>query len=243
MYNYNSQYCIKTGKPIADTITCLRCIRYKKGECSPPGHDILRQTENGYELYYPIQRVIKGVANSLAISTKKVIEALEKKYGIKIARTTLLKYQKMGLFKKAVKISRGKAKGVYSSWEDETPLKFYFINRLKNKGITLNEFKKYQDIVQIRKPQELKKYAGGPLILIAYADDVETRIDIKKFFTVLAHLAAVKLKVENPSQYNPKVVLDENDLDKSSIEVILVKEAPDKKVVFTKDGAKVVNIA
>ena len=148
----------------------------------------------------------------------------------------------MGLLNQGQKIGRGRAKGVFSWWEVGTPLKFYFINRLKNKGITLKEFKKYQDIAQIKKPQELKKYKFGPASILAYADDFETGVDIMKFFTVLANLAAVKLKVKNPSNYDPKIIINENDLDKSSIEVILVKEAPDKKVVFTKDGTKVESI-
>ena len=243
MINYNSPNCIKTGKPIADAITCLRCILYKKGLCSPLEHNIYRQTGNGYELYYPIQKIIREVANFLGITTKEVIEILEKKHGLKTARTTLLKYQKIGLLNQVEKIGRGKAKGVYSTWDDETPIKFYFINHLKNKGITLHEFKKYQDIAQIKKPQELKKYKFGPASILAYSDDFETRVDIMKFFTVLANLAAVKLKVENPSNYDPKVIIDENDLNNSRIEVTLKNEAPGKKVIFTKDGTKVESIA
>ena len=239
MKNYNCPNCIKTGKPIADAIICLRCDLHRKGQCSPIENDLYRQTGNGYELYYPIQKIIRKVASYLGISTKDVIEILEKRYKLKIGRTTILKYQKMGLLNQVEKIGRGKAKGVYSIWDDETPLKFYFINHLKNKGITLNEFKKYQDIVQIKKPQELKKYRFGPASVLAYADDFGTRIDIMKFFTVLANLAAVKLKVTNPSSYDPKIILDEKNLNNSRIEVTLINEVPDKKVIFTKDGAKV----
>lgn len=243
MINHNGHICIKTGKPLDDIRTCLTCIYYKKGKCSPPGHDILRQTENGYELYYPLLKVVRRVANFLGISTNDVIKILEKKYGIKIGRTTLLKYHKIGLLNQVQKIGRGRAKGVYSLWENETPLKFHLIDHLKRRGISLEEFRKFQDIAQLKKPQELKKYEAGPLSAIAYGDDEPTALDIIKFFMVIAILAAIKLKVEKPSKYDPKVIIDENDLDKSRIEIILVKEAPGKKVVFTKKGCRIVNVA
>ena len=76
MNNYNCPNCIKTGKPIADAIICLRCDQYRKGLCSPIENDLYRQTGNGYELYYPIQNIIRKVASYLGISTKDVIEIL-----------------------------------------------------------------------------------------------------------------------------------------------------------------------
>jgi len=241
MYNHNGANCTKLGKSI-NTITCLNCILYKRDKCTPPGHDILRQTEYGYEIYYPLYKTLRKVANLLGITTKDLISILEKKYEIKIGRTTLLKYHKIGLLNQVQKISRGRAMGVYSLWENDTPQKFRLIDNLKRKGVTLEQFKKYEDIAQLKNPQELRKYKFGPASAFAYGDDETTALDIIKFFMVIAGLAALKLKLEKPSKYEPKVII-EDDPAKSRIEIVLINEAPDKKVVFTSEGTRIENIA
>lgn len=242
MNNHNCPNCIQTGKPIADAVICLRCVLYKKGLCSPIENDLYRQIGNGYELYYPIGKIIRKVASYLGITTQEVIKVLRERYKIQTGRTTLLKYQKMGLLNQSEKIGRGKSKGVFSYWDDETPLMLYYINIFKHVGFKLSEVKKIHDILQIKNPQELKKYVGGPLSAIAYGGD-PTSIEIMKFFMITASFAAAKLRIEVPTNYDSKIIIDENNLDNSRIEITFINESPDKKVVFFKDGTRIENIA
>ena len=178
----------------------------------------------------------------MGITTKEVLKMLNEKYGLSINRTTLLKYHKMGIIDQEKKIGQGRARGVIVLWDDRTPLKCYFINLLKEKGITLRQFKKYSNLAQIKSPFELNRYTGGPLRVIA-AEDFKERVDIMKFYTVTGYLAATELNLESPSKYDTKVIVDKNNLKKSRIEVTLTQETPDKKVIFTEKGVEVVSIA
>jgi len=236
MYNHNKYKCVKKGNPL-DPATYLSCPSYST--CEELELNLFRQKENGeLELYYPLKKIVKGVANYLSISTKDLIERLKEKHGLSIGRTTILKYHKMGLLDLKEKIGMGRAKGVVSFWKNSTILKAFFINLLKDKGIKLAEFKKYQDIAQIKRPKELKKYAGGPFKVMA-EEDLKTRVDIMKFYTVVGYLAAVELKISKPSNYNAKIKIDEKNLNNSKIEVTLIKEAPHKKVIFSQSGTSV----
>jgi len=174
-------------------------------------------------------------------TTKEVLEILKKEYGLNINRTTILKYHKMGIINQEEKKGLGRAKGVIVIWNDKTALKCYFINLLKEKGITLDQFKKYSDLAQIKNPFELHRYEGGPFRALA-AEDFTERVDIMKFYTIMGYLAAVELNVQSPSKYDTKVLIDEENLEKSKIEVILTEDASDKKVVFTETGAIVENM-
>ena len=178
----------------------------------------------------------------MGATTKEVLKILKEKYGLSIDRTTILKYHKMGIIDQEKKIGQGRAKGVIVIWNDKTPLKCYFINLLKEKGITLNQFKKYNNLTRIKNPFELHRYTGGPLRVIA-SEDFNERVDIMKFYTVIGYLAAVQLNVESPSKYDAKVLMDKENPKKSKIEVILPENAPGKKVVFTEAGVVVENIA
>jgi hypothetical protein len=174
----------------------------------------------------------------MGTTTKEVLKILKEKYGLIINRTTLLKYHKMGIIDQEEKRGLGRAKGVIVIWNDKTALKCYLINLLKEKGITLNQFKKYNNLAQIKNPSELHKYIGGPLRAIA-AENFSERVDIMKFYTVIGYLAAVELNVGSPSKYNTEVLMDKENLKNSKIEVILPENAPGKKVVFTETGAVV----
>ncbi len=240
MINHNRYKCSKN--PTGNYNACLSCWEYKKGRCSPIELELFRQTDTGYEIYYPHQKLFREVAKFLGISTKEILERLSNNYGLNIERTTLLKYHKMGLLEQEQKIGRGKSKGVVSMWSKDTDRKFYFINKLKDKGIRLEEFKKYQDILDLKYPEILKKYRGFPLNVMVL-DDADDVADVVKFFTVAATLAAVTLKIDSPSNYGSEVIIDEDDISKSKIEITLVKEVRDKKVVFSKEGVKVIEAA
>ncbi len=178
----------------------------------------------------------------MGITTKEVLKILKEKYRLSINRTTLLKYHKMGIIDQEEKIGLGRAKGVIVTWNDKTALKCYFINLLKEKGITLDQFKKYSNLAQIKNPFELHRYEGGPFRAIA-AEDFTERVDIMKFYTIMGYLAAIELNVQSPSKYDTKVLMNEENLEKSKIEVILTEDVPDKKVVFTETGAIVENMS
>lgn len=237
MKKYNKYKCSKNPK--GNLNACLGCWEYKKGLCNPVELNILRQTDTGYELYYPLQKLLRKVVRVLCISTKEVLEELKRKYKIKIARPTLLKYHKMGLINQNEKIGRGKSKGVVTTWPKNTARKFNSIFNLKDKGIKLEEFKKYQDILAIKYPELLLKYRGFPLNVMILGKSSDAA-DIIKFFTVAATIAAVELDIGNPSNYGSKVIIDEVDAKKSKVEITFINEANAKRVVFSKEGAKVI---
>ena len=240
MYNYNKYKCIQKGNPL-EPVTCWSCPNYSR--CSELELNLFRQRDDGsIGLYYDVEKIIGKVAHYLGVSTKEVIFALKKKHSLDFGRTTILKYHKMGLIDLDKKIGKGRAKGVESFWKNNTTLKISFINLLKTKGIKLAEFRKYQDLVNIKQPKKLSRYISG-IGGVMFEEDLLLRIDMMKFFTVAAYLAAVELKIGKPSNYDPRVIYNEDNPDDSTVEVILEKEAPGKKVVFTKNGAKILDVA
>ena len=240
VYSYNKYKCTQKGNPL-EPVTCWSCPNYSR--CPELELNLFRQREDGsIGLHYDIEKIIWKVAKYLGISTKEVIEVLKKKHNLGIGRTTILKYHKMGLLDLEQKIGKGRAKGVESFWKNNTILKVLFINILKSKGIKLKEFKKYQDIVNIKEPTKLAKYASG-IGGVMFEEDLAIRIDMMKFHTVVGYLAAVELKIAKPSNYDPTVIYNKENPDDSTIEVSFTKETQKKRVVFTKNGAKVLDVA
>ena len=239
MYNENRLLCSKKDF-FFNPVTCCDCQDFLDGKCGPEILNWIINACDGYRVEYTILKKVREIVKYMGITSKNVLDILSQKYGLSLDRTTLIKYRKMGIIDQEKKIGQGRAKGVIVLWNDNTPIKCYFINLLKEKGITLNQLKKYSDLAQIKSPYELHNYTGGPLRAIT-AETFKERVDIMKFYTVMGYLAAAELKVESPSNYDTKILIDKDNLNQSKIEVILVKEAPDKIVVFSKSGTNVVN--
>jgi len=240
MYNNNKYKCVIKGNPL-EAITCLSCSHYTR--CPELALNLFRQRGDGnIGLHYDVEKIIRKVAHFLGVSTKEVILVLKKKHGLSIGRTTILKYHKMGLLDLDQKIGKGRAKGVESFWKNNTTQKILIINLLKSKGIKLKEFKKYQDIVNIKEPNKLAAYAPG-VGGVMFEEDLAIRIDMMKFYTVVGYLAALELKIPKPSNYDPTVNYNKDNPGESTIEVIFTKETPKKRIVFTKNGAKVLDVA
>lgn len=229
--------------------SCILCNNYRKGICASPEIEIFRQTNNNsYELYYPYKRIIKKVAKALMLSTVEVLEILQKEYSIKIPRTTIFDFQRYGLLKKENKIGLGDKKGVKTYWDVRVPLKLFYINRIKEYGLTIKEIIKFHDqLYNLR--DDLKYYE-------MYVDDHQSDviwpvyekanpIETSKFNTFLLFIAAYEAGLKN---YNldlrggiPEIEIFENEPEKNNVLVAFLEKDfhKDTIVLFKKGEVKV----
>jgi len=259
----NGYYCIKNK----GSTFCIFCPDYKRGNCPGPTEiNLLRQGSQGnYELYYPLQKLINYIAKTFMINTKEVLEILFKKYDLKIDRTVLFKYYKDGLIDRKQKIGKGRGKGVKTYWSDKTPLKIFAIKRIMKEGITINELKKYHSILyEFKNPEILKGYRPKLINL----DDKSLKLKEKEHYLALSDLEVAKFHVAtyyfavceadakyafkkpiNPSMrigYIVAIGYDKDDPNRSSVVAYIYNKDYkewDKKVLFRKEGVKVINLS
>ena len=241
-------------------------LSIKKGRCSGSlESNLCRQYSSGYELYYPVQKFINKLANTLMISTQDVLKVLLEEYGTKIDRTVLFKYNSKGLIKKEQKIARGRGKGVKTYWDDNTPLKIFAIKKIISQGLTLDEVIKYHDILYKFENVQLLEYYRPKAAII---NDKIFKIDSKESILSLPSLEVAKFHIAtyyfavceadlkhafekpiNPSLYLGYIVdigYDRDDPGRSFVEAYIYNKDRtnwEKKVVFRKEGPKVINFS
>jgi hypothetical protein len=181
------------------------------------------------------------------LSTVQVVETLQKEYGIKISRTIIFDYQRFGLLEKVSKIGQGNKKGVKTFWDDRVPLKLFYINRIKEYGLTMKEIIEFHDQLYNLK-NDLKYYE-------MFVDDrdsnytwpvyPENSIKASKFNLFLLFITAYEAGLKN---YNmdlrggiPEIEIYENEPEKNSVLVSFIEEDFSKQtiVLFKKDGVSV----
>lgn len=232
-----------------DLSSCVLCSFYRRGICAAPEVNILRQTgSGGYELYYPLKKLLESVVKSYMLSTIEVIKELARKYRLDIARTSIFDYEKLGILEKVKKVGHGDRKGVKTYWKAKTPLKIYYMAKLKEMGLTLKEMARFHDMLYNLK-DELKYFS-------MYVDDkdagviwpVYNEVDpvkLSKFNTFLLFMGAFEASIENYNfQYRggiPKIEISEEDPRNNSVSLSYLEENFDRHyiVLFTKEGVKV----
>ena len=151
--------CLNKREKLSDKNSCCNCLLYKNNECDGALEiNLFRQDNNGgYELYQPLQELINKIARYLPmISTNKVLEVLTEKYDLKIDRTLLFKYHQKGLLEKKQKICKGRAGGVKTYWNNNTPEIYKIIKYLMEKfEYKLEKIKTYFEFIDMKRPDEL----------------------------------------------------------------------------------------
>lgn len=143
--------CIERQKPTQKN-SCINCFLYRKNKC--PGDlevDLLRQTEKGYELYYPLQQLLKDLGLFM-LSTEELLKKLEDENNLKIDRTLLFKYANYGFIEKVKKTSAGKSQGVKTYWKDNSADKINCIRFFKDAyGLKFKDLVEYMSIITGKK--------------------------------------------------------------------------------------------
>ena len=227
--------------------TCITCKYYRRGQCTSPDMEILRQdNKGGYELTYPLMVLIERVRKICMLSTMEVLQFLEDKYRVKIARTSIFDYEKLGMLSKVEKVGHGDRKGVKTYWETKTPLKIRYMIRLKEMGLTIKEMAEFNDILYNLK-DEIKQFA-------TFVDDRDSRIvwsagsgvdpvKLSKFNTFVLFMGALEAGIEDYNmQYRggmPDIKISD-DPKESSVTVIYLEDNLKNgyMVQFKKDKVK-----
>ncbi len=204
--------------------------------------DFDSKSEYGYDFYYPLILILKK-NRLIMISTKEVLETLKKQFNISIDRTLLFKYEKKDLLEKGRRTSGGRGKGVKQNWNDETPLKIFYINLMLKSNITLDDIKRFQDLTEIKNLKLLQYYGLDDFRRKAgMAESSETdRVEMAKFHTVVPYLAAVKANIKPPFEYVISSNFSTKDIGYYDIQVAFQKPI-NKVVIFSQDSVKVTDI-
>ncbi|MDD5601322.1 MAG: hypothetical protein PHC87_06205 [Actinomycetota bacterium] len=209
--------------------------------------DLQRQTENGYELSYPLQQLINKIGGFLMISTTDILKFLFQEYNLKIDQSLLFKYEKMGLVEKEQKINYGKAGGVKTYWKNSAKYLPYYIKQLLA-FCTLQEISEFRNLLynfdelKITEIFTIKEVEKFQKVIIAYGC---SELDFGYGF---------ELKAVNGKMYIPLVyVKKEKVITEIHLKLVEVNEygrsigkpAKDikayKEVIFSKKGIKVIN--
>ncbi len=181
--------CFNKREKLSDKNSCCNCTLYKNNECDGDLEiNLYRQDNNGgYELYQPLQELINKIARCLpVINTKKVLEILTENYDLKIDRTLIFKYHKKGLLEKEQKICKGRAGGVKTYWNDNTPGKVFVIKELLKQNFKLAEISKYREMIY---KEPLKNFQ-------AIINNPAKSLEIAKLYAVAAFFAAAEAGID-----------------------------------------------
>jgi Zn-finger protein len=178
--------------------SCINCRLYRKNKCQGDIEvDLLRQKNNGYELYYPLQEILKDLGLFM-LSTEELLKKLAEEKSIKMDRTLLFKYAKYGFIEKEKKTSEGKGKGVKTYWKDSSADKIEFIREFKDTfNIKLKDIAEYIRIIKcIRKNYFSEDMSGNKKIIEKPPEeDKKSKAFLKKLIGA------------NGMQENPNLVL------------------------------------
>ena len=214
--------------------------------------EILRQdNKGGYEPAYPLLKLMERVRKICMLSTMEVLQFLEDKYRVKIARTSIFDYEKLGMLSKVEKVGHGDRKGVKTYWETNTPLKIRYMIKLKEMGLTIKEMAEFNDILYNLK-DELRQFA-------TFVDDKDSRmvwparpgidpVKLSKFNTFVLFMGALEAGIEDYNlQYRggmPDIKVADNDTQDSSVTVTYLKDNLKNgyMVLFKKDKVKAASL-